>query len=42
MASYSLTTRRLAGHELTKAGLAEPRRQEILRSHGTATDHRHA
>ena len=33
---------RLAGHELTRAGLAEPRRQEILGSHGAATDHRHA
>ena len=33
---------RLAGHELTRAGLDDPRRQEILGSNGAATDHRHA
>lgn len=33
---------RLAGHELTKAGQDDPRRQEILGSNGAATDHRHA
>lgn len=33
---------RLAGHELTRAGLDNPRRQEILGSNGAATYHRHA
>lgn len=33
---------RLAGHELTRAGLDDPRRREILGSNGAATDHRHA
>ncbi len=33
---------RLAGDKLAKAGLADPRRQEILGSNGAATDHRHA
>ena len=33
---------RLAGHELTRAGLTDPQRQEILGSNGAATDHRHA
>ena len=33
---------RLAGLSLTRAGLANPQRQEILGSNGAATDHRHA
>jgi len=33
---------RLAGHQLTRAGLDDPQRQEILGSNGAATDHRHA
>jgi CRISPR-associated protein Csb2 len=33
---------RLAGHELTRAGLADSQRQQILGSNGAATDHRHA
>lgn len=33
---------RLAGHELTRAGLTNPERQEVLGSNGAATDHRHA
>ncbi|MGH3172270.1 MAG: type I-G CRISPR-associated protein Csb2, partial [Streptosporangiaceae bacterium] len=33
---------RLTGHGLTRAGLDDPRRQEILGSNGAATDHRHA
>jgi CRISPR-associated protein Csb2 len=33
---------RVAGHELTRAGLADLRRQEILGSNGAATEHRHA
>ena len=33
---------RLAGDKLARAGLADPRRQEILGSNGAATDHRHA
>jgi CRISPR-associated protein Csb2 len=33
---------RLAGAKLARAGLADPRRQEILGSNGAATDHRHA
>lgn len=33
---------RVAGHELTRAGLADLRRQEILGSKGAATEHRHA
>jgi CRISPR-associated protein Csb2 len=33
---------RLAGDRLTRAGLADSRRQEILGSNGAATDHRHA
>jgi CRISPR-associated protein Csb2 len=33
---------RLAGRELTRAGLADPQRKEILGSNGAATDHRHA
>jgi CRISPR-associated protein Csb2 len=33
---------RLAGHKLTKAGLTNPERQEILGSNGAATHHGHA
>jgi len=33
---------RLAGHALTRVGLDDPRRQEILGSNGAGTDHRHA
>jgi CRISPR-associated protein Csb2 len=33
---------RQAGHELTKAGLADAERKEILGSNGAATDHGHA
>src|SRR5208282_1942966 len=33
---------RQAGRELTKAGLANPQRQQILGSNGAATDHGHA
>ncbi len=33
---------RLAGDKLTRAGLTDPQRQEILGSNGAVTDHRHA